>query len=171
MCKPSFINTKRYSCHQKIAGLTGNGNPMNKLKRVFNHGESGFTLIELVIVILVLSILVTTVVISTSRFTRSGRKAAAESEFSTVQLAVYAAMIPQRLGNIAGGVISDSNGIINGSPEVDVTYYIQGGLDELKGSWTVNTNGLITDGAHPADVANGYWAYDHDEDTTWYYVE
>ena len=140
------------------------------------YSEKGFTLIELLIVILILGIIAATVVPNVARFMQSGKKGAAELELGSVQVAVYAAMAKQGVGTIDGAAAADpvdsGNGVIHDeglATEIDIDDYLQGGVAQLKGAWTVGDTGLVTGGSYP--VAPPHWVYVVIQSPQWEYQE
>jgi len=122
---------------------------MRKFRKQFRYGEKGFTLIELLIVVAILGILMAVVIPNVATFMRSGQKAAAQAELSTVQTAVFAMMADQGLGAVTSAAVDKDTDM---SPAI--ASFLGSGLTKLEGTWTVGTDGYISDGTY------GGWTYD-----------
>jgi type IV pilus assembly protein PilA len=123
--------------------------------------DRGFTLIELLIVIAILGIIAAAVIPNVAKFTQSGVKGAAGKELGSVQTAVYAAMADNGVETIAGGTINSTTDL----SDYPIDDYLQGGIDRIKGTWIVDTYGLVTDGTFPED--NPVWTYEEAGDPQW----
>jgi len=141
--------------------------------RRLRYSEKGFTLIEILIVILILGIIAAAVVPNAARFMQSGKKGAAELELGSVQASVYAAMAKQGVGTIDdGATVDSSSGVIHDeglATEIDIDDYLQGGVARLKGTWTLRDTGLVRGGSYPVDPP--HWVYLVTASPQWDYQE
>jgi type IV pilus assembly protein PilA len=140
--------------------------PKYPLFKCLHRGEKGFTLIELVVVVAIVGILAAVIIPNITKFLGVGQKAAAQGEMNTVQMAVYAAMAESGVAAIDDivGPLSASNGEIDSTSGITITGALQGGEDELKGIWTIDSTGEIVYGEYPnpekLEFGASYWEYD-----------
>jgi type IV pilus assembly protein PilA len=70
--------------------------------KIFNTGQKGFTLVELLVVVSILGVLSAVVVLNVTKYIGSGKTQAAATELSNVQTAVAAYMY-DHTGNVPTG--------------------------------------------------------------------
>ena len=121
---------------------------MKKFVKALHKGESCFTLIELLIVIVILGIIAGVVALNVGGFLGTGCKEASMMEKDSVQTAVLAYMVdsdnPEFSGDVGGA---------------DLSPYLHG---TISGTWTV-TSGVVEgtytcpDGATTWTFSGGAW--------------
>jgi prepilin-type N-terminal cleavage/methylation domain-containing protein len=109
-------------------------------------GEGGFTLLELLIVILILSILAAVVVFNVGGFIGQGTEEIAKMQGNLVQTAITAAMAQESAANVVEGNIGDVGDGTSITNPADWTLTV--------GNKTVNMSKYVT-----SDIT-GYWAWD-----------
>ena len=135
--------------------------------RRLRYSEKGFTLLEILIVLLMLSVIAAIVVPNAATFLRSGKKGAAELELGSVQVAVYAMMADKGIGSLTAVQTYGPDDSGDYPIGTDPDNYLQGGIDRLKGTWTVGETGLVTGGSYPVDPP--HWVYTAAPTPTWSY--
>ena len=121
---------------------------MKKLMRHFRRGEKGFTLIELLVVVAILGVLAAVAIPNVGKFMGTGHTQAAQTELHNVQTAVLAGMADAQVGTITGGTF-DSSSDVDISGNITVGDYIVGGNTNVQGSYTVGTDGTVTQDSYP----------------------
>jgi len=125
-----------------------------KLMEKVRQGEGGFTLIEILIVLLILSILVAVVVFNVGGFIGQGTEEIAKMQGNLVQTAIIAAMAQESVANVvAGDIGEDGTSITNpaawvltvDSTDVTMSKYVQ---SAITGYWEWDTSGTITEGEY-----------------------
>ncbi len=124
--------------------------PLTKLTEKVRKGEGGFTLIEVLIVILILAILVATVVFNVGGFIGVGTDEVAKMQGNVLQTAIVAATAVESSSNVAAGSIGDNGTSITnpddwilkvGDTDIVMSKYVQ---NNITGYWEWDDNGTIT---------------------------
>jgi len=129
---------------------------LTKLMEKVRQGEGGFTLIEILIVLLILSILVAVVVFNVGGFIGQGTEQIAKMQGNLVQTAIIAAMAQESAANVAAGYIGDvgdGTSITNpadwhltvGNKTVTMSKYVQ---SAITGYWRWDPGGTVIEGEY-----------------------
>jgi general secretion pathway protein G len=127
---------------------------LTELMKKVRQGESGLTLIEILIVLLILSILVAVVVFNVGGFIGQGTEEIAKMQGNLVQTAITAAMAQESAANVvAGNIGEDGTSITNpaaweltvGGTDVTMSQYVQ---SAITGYWKWNAGGSIIEGEY-----------------------
>ena len=127
-----------------------------KLMAKVRQGEGGFTLIEILIVLLILSILVAVVVFNVGGFIGQGTEEMAKMQGNLVQTAIVAAMAQESAASVdADHIGEEGNGASLTNPaawvltvdstDVTMSKYVQ---SAITGYWKWNAGGTITEGEY-----------------------
>ena len=136
--------------------------------RISKTGK-GFTLIEVLIVVLILGILTTVVTLKASGFLGTGAEEMARTQLSTLQNALSAAMAINAVSAVIPGTVGENGDsttpttdesckILDSSsiPGGEYLYaYIQ---PDIKGKWSWNDQGIVTYGLY----SGGGTSYEYD---------
>ena len=128
--------------------------PLAKLMEKVRQGKGGFTLIEILIVLLILSILVAVVVFNVGGFIGQGTEEMAKMQGNLVQTAIVAAMAEESAVNIVAGDIGEDGGSITnpaawvltiGGTDVTMSKYVH---NDITGYWKWDAGGKVIEGEY-----------------------
>ena len=122
------------------------------MKKV-RQGEGGFTLIEVLIVILILAILVATVVFNVGGFVGTGTEEIAKMQGNVLQTAIVAAAAVESSNVMAGSIGYNGTSKTNpadwivkvGNTDVVMSKYVQ---NNITGYWEWDSSGTIIEGIY-----------------------
>jgi len=128
--------------------------PLRKLIEKARKGEDGFTLIEVLIVILILGTLAATVVFNVGGLVGAGTEETAKTQGDLLQTAIIAAMAQESAAIVTGGNVG-VNGASKTSPadwelkldgrNVTMSKYVQ---SDITGYWKWDNSGTIIEGIY-----------------------
>jgi len=127
---------------------------LKKLTEKVRKGEGGFTLIEILIVLLILSILVAVVVFNIGGFIGQGTEQIAKMQGNLVQTAIIAAMAAESAANVMNGSIGNDGTsptppaewvLRVDSTDVNMSKYVQ---NAIIGYWEWDNSGTIIKGTY-----------------------
>lgn len=144
---------------------------LRELTEKVYRGKGGFTLIEVLIVLLILSILAAVVVFNVGGFIGQGTEQIAKMQGNLLQTAITAAMAQESASNVVEGNIGDvgdGTSITNpadwelkvGGKNVTMSKYVQ---NNITGYWKWDDGGTIIKGEYTGgggktcNYANGNW--------------
>ena len=110
------------------------------------HGQRGFTLVELLVVIGILAALAAVVVPNVGRFAGSGDQAANDTEGATVQAAMDLYMADTSSLTVAANALVETNDFVASTPALSPGYLRQ---NPTKCSYLWDVDGLVTQGTCP----------------------
>jgi len=128
---------------------------LTKLTEKVRKSEGGFTLIEVLIVILILAVLVATVVFNVGGFTGTGTEEIAKMQGNLLQTAIVAAIAQESTASVTASNIG-VNGTsitnpadwvltVDSTTDVTMSEYIQ---NDITGYWEWDDNGTIIKGEY-----------------------
>ena len=142
---------------------------LKRLTQKFQHGEQGFTLIEILIVIVILGVLVAVAIPQVTKFVGQSKVSAANAELASVNKSIGVGMVDAGVITVTPGNIDPANDFqidtaaagSDTGEDVWAGYYIQGssggdpatGTAEtvipIKGTNTIDGAGKVTSATYP----------------------
>jgi len=122
---------------------------MRSLLKTIRQGQKGYTLIEVLVVVVILGVLSAMVILNVLGLMHDGEEEARQSEMHNIRTAVLAMMVKAKVQQLDGSYVGvddlvEVQGVTAGSSAYSLYDFLVGGDYPLKQAYDISLDGIVT---------------------------